>query len=75
MDVIFNPAYLNCGHLMIFRDASDIRPNSTLDVWKDESRTLLCTENEMVETWEYVFAIVIRASLTRRMSLLSNSVG
>jgi hypothetical protein len=48
--MIFYTADLDRRHLVIFRAASDVRPNSIFDIGKDESRSVLCTENEMVET-------------------------
>ena len=75
MDMIFYAAYLNRGHLMILSDATDIRPHPILDIWNDKLRPVLGTENEMVETLGVCICHLIRASLTRRDSLLSKYRG
>jgi hypothetical protein len=48
---------------MILRDATDIRPDSIFNIGKDESRSVLGTENEMVETLGVCICHFIRASL------------
>ena len=75
VDVIFNSTDLHRRHLVILRDASDVRPDPLLDIGEDEPCALFCAEHQMVETLGVCIRHLFRASLTRRVPCCQSSVG
>src|ERR1051326_3050885 len=49
MNVILYTANLNGSHLVMARDPADVSPNTLLDLWPDESGSILRAEDDVIE--------------------------